>query len=68
MAIHLPLTAARIGAFSTHTAHPDFVIEMEGLLGDVLSFKLRIVNPFLYRTKAECVTGLVIPSPHSPAV
>jgi hypothetical protein len=32
---------------------------MEGLLGDVLSFKLRIVNPFLYRTKAECVTGLV---------
>ncbi len=31
MAIHLPLTPGRIGAFSTHTAHPEFVHEMEGL-------------------------------------
>jgi len=58
MAIHLPLTAARIGAFSTHTAHPEFVHEMERFLGAVLSFPLSIRNPFLYRTKAECIAPL----------
>jgi len=59
MAIHLPLTAARIGAFSTHTAHPEFVYEMQQFLGTILSYDLTIENPFLYRTKAECVVRLV---------
>jgi hypothetical protein len=58
MAIHLPLTAARLGAFSTHTAHPEVVHEMERLLGGLLEFPLQIRNPFLYQMKAECIATL----------
>jgi 7-cyano-7-deazaguanine synthase in queuosine biosynthesis len=59
MAIHLPLTAARIGAFSTHTAHPEFVDMMAKLLSKVLEYPIRIKNPFLYKTKAEVVESSV---------
>lgn len=59
MAIHLPLTAARIGAFSTHTAHPEYVKEIESMLSLILNFPFSITNPFLYRTKAECVVSLI---------
>ncbi|MDD5368037.1 MAG: 7-cyano-7-deazaguanine synthase [Anaerolineaceae bacterium] len=59
MAIHLPLTAARISAFSTYTAHPEFLQRMQGILQKVLSFPLTIQNPYLYKTKAEVVTNLV---------
>lgn len=55
MAIHVPLTAARLGGFSTRTAHPEFLHEMQGLLSSLISFNLSIRNPFLYRTKAECI-------------
>lgn len=65
MAIHLPLTAARIGAFSTHTAHPEFVRAMEQLLSGLLSFPFALRNPYLYRTKAECVGNLVAKHPTS---
>ncbi len=46
MAIHAPLTAARLGGFSTRTAHPEYLHEMEGLLSTVLSFQLSVANPF----------------------
>jgi len=59
MAIHLPLSAARIGAFSTHTAHPEFLQEAAAFFGDVLDFPFVITNPFLYETKAQ-VIGRVI--------
>lgn len=55
LAIHLPLTAARISAFSTHTAHPEFVECMKNILSTILSFNIQIDNPFLYMTKAEVV-------------
>jgi 7-cyano-7-deazaguanine synthase in queuosine biosynthesis len=55
MAIHLPLVPARVGAFSTHTANPEFISAMEGLLQGVLSAAISIENPFVYRTKAEIV-------------
>jgi 7-cyano-7-deazaguanine synthase in queuosine biosynthesis len=55
MAIHLPLTTARIGAFSTHTAHPEFVGMMTKILSKVLEYPIRIENTFLYKTKAEVV-------------
>jgi 7-cyano-7-deazaguanine synthase in queuosine biosynthesis len=58
MAIHLPLTAARIGAFSTHTAHPEVIYEVQKFLSDLLSFPIEIINPFVYLTKAECISGL----------
>jgi 7-cyano-7-deazaguanine synthase in queuosine biosynthesis len=59
MAIHLPLTAARIGAFSTHTAHPEFINTMAGLLSVLLNYPIRINNPFLYMTKAEAIRPVV---------
>lgn len=46
MAIHLPLNSARIAAFSTHTAHPDVLAQMEPSTG-------RIRNPICY-TKPLC--------------
>lgn len=63
MAIHLPLTAARVGAFSTKTAHPSFLAEMERILSALLEFPLEIHNPFLYMTKAEVVKRLVEEAP-----
>ena len=55
MAIHLPLSAARLGAYSTHTAHPDVLKEMEQFLAAALSIPLTIENPYVYRTKKEVV-------------
>lgn len=59
MAIHLPLTAGRISAFSTHTAHPEFVHEMGNLLSTLLSCSIHVENPFLYQTKAEAIRGVL---------
>jgi 7-cyano-7-deazaguanine synthase in queuosine biosynthesis len=59
MAIHLPLTEGRIGAFSTHTAHPDFVNAMQNFLSASLGKQFQITNPYLYKTKAEVIETLV---------
>jgi hypothetical protein len=58
LAIHLPLSAARIGAFSTHTAHPQFVHLAGDYFSTLLDFPLTISNPYLYKTKAEVVSKL----------
>lgn len=55
MAIHLPLTQGRVGAFSTHTAHPDVLVGMQAFLSAVLAYPLTITNPYVHRTKAEVV-------------
>jgi 7-cyano-7-deazaguanine synthase in queuosine biosynthesis len=55
LAIHLPLTQGRIGAFSTHTAHPDVISSMEDLLSSLMQVKLIIRNPFAHMTKKEVV-------------
>jgi 7-cyano-7-deazaguanine synthase in queuosine biosynthesis len=60
MSIHLPLTAARISAFSTHTAHPEFVHIIAQILSTLLAYPIRIENPFLYRTKAEVIQTVVL--------
>lgn len=59
MAIHLPLSAGRISAFSTHTAHPEFVSMMSTILSSILSFSIRIENPFLYMTKGEVIRQII---------
>jgi hypothetical protein len=59
MAIHLPLTNARIGAFSTHTAHPDVLAPMREYLASALGYEMVIENPFVHQTKAEVVQKLV---------
>ena len=71
MAIHLPITQGRIGSFSTHTAHPDFLDAMEKFLNNALQTSFRIINPYVYKTKAEVVKVVVdnlpasIPVSHS---
>lgn len=59
MAIHLPLSAARMGAFSTHTAHPEFVHKVGDYFTELLGFPVQVTNPFLYHTKGEVVKKLV---------
>ncbi len=55
MAIHLPLNQGRVGAFSTHTAHPDVLVGMESFLQNVLLAPIRIVNPYVEKTKKEVI-------------
>lgn len=59
MAIHLAISTARMGLFSTHTAHPEYIQEMERILSAVLNFVVRVENPFLYATKGEVVAPLL---------
>lgn len=66
MAIHLPLTAGRIGAFSTHTAHPEFISEATSFFAQVLNYSITVENFYLYKTKAEVVSKLV--SHHRDAI
>ena len=58
LAIHLPLSAGRIGAFSTHTAHPEVVSRATEFFSAVLQYPITVENPFLYKTKAEVVAKL----------
>jgi len=58
MAIHLPLSGGRIGAFSTHTAHPYVLSTMAQFLSAALGVSLKLVNPYVYSTKGEVVTHI----------
>jgi len=58
MAIHLPLTTARLGPFSTRTAHPSVLAAYQTILTSLLGIELSISNPYVYRTKAEVVSRL----------
>ena len=68
MAIHLPLTPARIGAFSTHTAHPEFLANIKKYLSSLLRIELTMANPFLYKTKGETIESLVTSRKHRRAI
>lgn len=59
MAIHLPLTQGRIGAFSTHTAHPDVLVGMQTFLSAALNVPFEISNPYVHLTKAEVVKNII---------
>ena len=58
LAIHVPITAARLGAYSTRTAHPEVVHLLQQTFSSLLQIPLQIENPFLYRTKAEVIRTL----------
>jgi 7-cyano-7-deazaguanine synthase in queuosine biosynthesis len=55
MALHLPLTPARIGSLSTHTASPPILERMRVLASDVLGQPLRVDNRLVRMTKPEVV-------------
>ena len=55
MAIHIPMTAARVGSLSTHTASPAILERIESLGRDVLGRPLQIRNNLLELTKPEVV-------------
>jgi 7-cyano-7-deazaguanine synthase in queuosine biosynthesis len=63
LAIHLALSTARLGPFSTHTAHPEYLDVMADVASRLLGVRLTISNPFLYYTKAEVVRDLVANDP-----
>jgi 7-cyano-7-deazaguanine synthase in queuosine biosynthesis len=55
MALHLPLTPARIGSFSTHTASPPIVDRIRALAGEVLQAPIEVENRLIALTKPEVV-------------
>ncbi len=55
MAIHLPMTSARIGSLSTHTASPVVVERVASLAGDVFGTPVQIANQLVGLTKPEVV-------------
>ena len=55
MALHVPLTAARIGSLSTHTASPPILERMRALATAVLERPLRVENRLVNMTKPEVV-------------
>jgi len=55
MALHVPLTAARIGSLSTHTASPPILQRMGALASAVLGRPVRVVNRLVHLTKPEVV-------------
>lgn len=58
-AIHLPLSEARIASFSTHTAHPQFLRQMQEVLRALYTCAdLVVTNPFVHLTKGEVVGTL----------
>jgi 7-cyano-7-deazaguanine synthase in queuosine biosynthesis len=63
MAIHLPLSSARMAAFSTHTAHPEVLNLASQFFSSVFGFNLLIENPFVAMTKAEVVRQLATEAP-----
>lgn len=63
MAINCPLTAGRVGGFSTHTAHPDTLALMSALFSQIHAAEVSIVNPLALRTKTEVVRDLVVGRP-----
>jgi 7-cyano-7-deazaguanine synthase in queuosine biosynthesis len=55
MAVHVPLTAARVGSLSTHTASPPIVARMAALASAALGVSVTVVNRLIHLTKPEVV-------------
>lgn len=57
MALHLPLTTARIGSLSTHTASPSIMDRVVAIAQDVLDAPVTIGNNLIALTKPEVVAA-----------
>ena len=53
MAVHIPLTAARYGSFSTRTATPRVLAQMAQLASDALGATVKVQNRLVGLTKTE---------------
>lgn len=56
ISINPPLTGARLGSLSTRTTHPVFLKQVQRLV-DAAGLRVRIENPYQYKTKGEMLTG-----------
>lgn len=63
MAIHLPLSSARMAAFSTHTAHPDVLAQMQLFLSGAFGIDFTIENPYVQKTKKEVIKPIIETAP-----
>jgi Queuosine biosynthesis protein QueC len=59
MALHLPLTPARTGSFSTHTASPPILERIGQLATEVLGSPLEVSNRLVAMTKPEVVARAI---------
>jgi hypothetical protein len=55
MAVHVPLTPARLGSLSTHTASPPILERMRALASEVLGAEVWVDNHIIGLTKPEVV-------------
>jgi 7-cyano-7-deazaguanine synthase in queuosine biosynthesis len=55
MAVHVPLTAARLGSLSTKTAYPPIVEKVSAVASSALGVRVRMRNNLVAETKPEVV-------------
>lgn len=60
MTAGLPLSASRAGSMSTHSTHPMALALMNRIAGE-LGLRGRLINPFVYQTKAELLRDVLAP-------
>lgn len=58
-AINLPFRASEVGTDHTRAVHPLSLHEVSLLLTNILGQPFRVVNPFLFHTKAEMCEALI---------
>lgn len=58
ISINPPLTGARLGSLSTRTTHPAFFESFQQLL-QAADLRVRIENPYQFKTKGEMLSGCV---------
>ena len=58
MALNVPIQKSRVGALSTRTAHPAFIIRFSALVRNIGIFAGNIKNPFITQSKTDMLRGL----------
>jgi len=56
--LNIPLDSSRAGALSTRTSHPYLLTKMCDILSIMGETRIRVINPFLLRSKMEIVESL----------
>lgn len=55
ISLNAPLTNRRIGSLSTRTTHPHFIEMMQDIF-DNIGFKMKLINPYQFKTKGQMVS------------